>query len=194
MDYISGKNRKTLSNDPYILSIYELREMIRRNNLDIEETKHVTDLVKSGHDCNRNGMDVKRLKKEDCRTQIYKDILYQDRKTDGFIMTYPHGTVISQGSHNSYYRGEKQIYASSVPSLYRFFEGRSDEERILYGFVADMRVAEFQIFLNKLEIVQLWQREYGTVLYEPLAQHYGLETRWLDITSDLEVALFFCNM
>jgi hypothetical protein len=29
------------------------------------------------------------------------------------------------------------------------------------------------------------------LLYEQLAQHYGLETMWLDITSDFEVALFF---
>lgn len=40
---------------------------------------------------------------------------------------------------------------------------------------------------------QFWMQNYGSVLFEPLAQHYGLETEWLDITSDLEVALFFAT-
>ena len=35
--------------------------------------------------------------------------------------------------------------------------------------------------------------KYGDVLYDLLAQHYGLETGWLDITSDFNVALFFAT-
>ena len=32
---------------------------------------------------------------------------------------------------------------------------------------------------------------YCDVIYEVLAQHYGLETGWLDITNDFKIALFF---
>lgn len=54
-----------------------------------------------------------------------------------------------------------------------------------------MRIAEFKSFISEFDIVKNWQ--YGDVLYEPLAQHYGLETEWLDITNDFNVALFFAT-
>ncbi len=54
-----------------------------------------------------------------------------------------------------------------------------------------MRIAEFSFFLQKFQHVQTWRD--GDVLYEPLAQHYGLETGWLDITSDFNTALFFAT-
>ena len=53
------------------------------------------------------------------------------------------------------------------------------------------RAAEFSFFLHKFQHVQNWKD--SDVLYEPLAQHYGLETGWLDITSDFNTALFFAT-
>jgi hypothetical protein len=61
----------------------------------------------------------------------------------------------------------------------------------LYRLVADMRIAEFSFLLNKLEHVQNWNA--CDVFYEVLAQHYGIESGWLDITSDFNVALFFAT-
>lgn len=52
-----------------------------------------------------------------------------------------------------------------------------------------MRIYEFSCLLNKFQHVQNW--DYCDVLFEALAQHYGLETSWLDITSDFKIALFF---
>lgn len=102
--------------------------------------------------------------------------------------------MISQGERNGYYRGENQIYPKSQSSLYRSLEKLSSEkDKQLYRLVADMRIAEFGIYLCHLEIVQFWSKNYGTVLFEPLAQHYGLETEWLDITNDFNVALFFAT-
>ena len=71
------------------------------------------------------------------------------------------------------------------------FSSREDKE--LYRFIANMRIAEFGILLCRLGIVQFWVQNYGSVLLEPLAQHYGLETEWMDITSDFDVALFFAT-
>ena len=56
-----------------------------------------------------------------------------------------------------------------------------------------MRIFEFQLFISQFDIVKKWEYQYSNVLYELLAQHYGLETLWMDITSDLEVALFFAT-
>ena len=192
MDYITLKIRKKLTNEPYTLSLTELREMMRQNYWDIEETKNVTESTKRGetyYNDDHPGFE----KISDDEMAFFKEVLYRDRKTDGFIMQYPHGTVICQGTHNSYYRGENQSYDSTLPSLSRSLKKLTDDEKKIYRFVADMRIAEFQNFLNKLRIVQFWKENYGTVLYEPLAQHYGIETEWLDVTSDLDVALFFAT-
>lgn len=109
-------------------------------------------------------------------------------------MKYQHGVVISQGERNSYYRGENQIFSKSQPSLFRSLEKfTTHEDQELYRFIANMRIAEFRIFLCRLGIVQFWLNNYGSVLFEALAQHYGLETEWLDITSDFDVALFFAT-
>ncbi len=52
-----------------------------------------------------------------------------------------------------------------------------------------MRIYEFKSLIYCFEHVKNWN--YCDVLYEPLAQHYGIETCWLDITNDFNVALFF---
>ena len=192
MDYITSKVRKTLTNEPYILSVSELRDMMRQNQHDVEETRYVTESTNRGESYYYDGRPGDG-KVKDARLAFFKEVTYRDRKTDGYTVQYPHGRTIRQGARNSYYRGENQIYESSQPSLFRTLDKLSEYEKILYRFVSRMRIAEFQIFLNKLGIVRFWQANYGTVLYEPLAQHYGLETRWLDITSDLDVALFFAT-
>lgn len=92
----------------------------------------------------------------------------------------------------NYYRGENQIYQNSIPSLLRRLnQFSSEKDKALYRIVADMRIAEFKHLIDKFDHVKNWN--YGDVLYELLAQHYGLETGWLDITSDFRVALFFAT-
>ncbi|PNV63476.1 hypothetical protein C0033_02085 [Clostridium sp. chh4-2] len=127
---------------------------------------------------------------EDFNTAMYKEYLYRDPKTSGMRIEYPHGVVIQQSRRRNFYRGENQIYPSSVPSLLRRLrEYDNTKQQELYRLVADMRVYEFGKLLNCFDHVKNWKR--SDVLYEPLAQHYGLETCWLDITSDFDVALFF---
>ena len=121
---------------------------------------------------------------------IYKEFAQRGAMTAGVQIYYPHGVVIEQSLRRNYYRGENQIYPSSVPTLLRTlrkYNGR--EEKELYRMISDMRIYEFSCLLRQFQHVQNW--EYGDVLYEALAQHYGLETAWLDITSDFNVALFF---
>ena len=195
MEYLSESRRsdKTLPNEPLIISMKDIMQMHRQNEMDAAECRAVTASSDRGEsyfaDDGRPGED-----KVNPQLAMYKEILYRDRKTAGFMMPYPHGLVISQGERNSYYRGENQIFSKSQPSLYRSLDKfTSQEDKELYRFIANMRIAEFRIFLCRLEIVQYWLDCYGSVLFEPLAQHYGLETEWLDITSDFDVALFFAT-
>lgn len=160
MNYITSKVRKMLTNDPYVLSSSELRDMMRQNQYDVAETQHVTESSKRGESYYEDGRPGDG-KISDERLAFYKEVLYRDRKTDGFIMQYPHGTIIAQGTRNSYYRGENQIYESSQPSLFRSLDKLSEDEKQLYRFVSRMRIAEFQIFLNNLGIVRFWRANYG---------------------------------
>lgn len=193
MNYITEKRNNILSNEPYELTYSDLKNMIAQNERDKQECKHVTESSYRGESYYANDGHPGNEKIDNFHMAMFKEILYRDAKTDGFMMEYPHGIIINQGQRNSYYRGENQIFQKSQPTLYRMLEKLSDENKNVYKFVASMRIAEFQIFLNKLGIVQFWQENYGTVLFEPLAQHYGIETKWLDITSDFDVAMFFAT-
>ncbi len=194
MEYLSSRRSNMLSNEPLIISIEDIKTMHLQNEMDASECRAVTESSNRGEsyyaDDGRPGVE----KINNFQMAFFKEVLYRDRKTDGFMMEYPHGVVISQGERNSYYRGENQIFTKSQPSLYRTldkFEMQQDKE--LYRFIANMRIAEFGIFLCRLGIVQFWLNNSGSVLFEPLAQHYGFETEWLDITSDFDVALFFAT-
>lgn len=194
MNYITERRSTTLSNEPYEISYKDIQQIYQQNRRDLEECKQVTESTYRGESYyagdGRPGND----KVGDFRMAFFKEVLYRDMKTAGYMMQYPHGVVIGQGRTNSFYRGENQIFAKSQSTLYRSLEKfNTDEEKKLYRFVFKMRIAEFGIFLCRLGIVQFWLRNYGDVLFEPLAQHYGLETEWLDITSDFNVALFFAT-
>lgn len=123
------------------------------------------------------------------------DIL-KDSQREGCIMNYPYGTVVRQAERSHYYRGEKQIYTKSVSTLHRSLAVKdfdTDIKRQLYKLIADMRVHQFGSLLFNFSHVQNWQNDYGDVLIEPIAQHYGFETRWLDITNDFLTAMFFAT-
>lgn len=192
MNYISAKKRDELSNEPYFIDSYTLNAMLIQNEQDKAECRAVTASSYQGEsyfaDNKRPGSDPPTNQ----RAQIYKEALYSDMKTDGFFIAHPHGNILQQGERNHFYRGENQVHTRSVPNLQRRLDKlTSEDHRVIYKFVADMRILEFRFFISQFDIVKKWEAQYSDVLYELLAQHYGLETLWMDITSDFEVALFF---
>ena len=161
----------------------QIEEQARINREEIQENQRVTASSYAGE--NYYGQ-------YDFHVALNREYLYRDKKTDGMRVQYPHGVIIQQAMRRHYYRGENRIYTESCPALYRTVKGYPDiESRELYRMVADMRIAEFSKMLQEFQHVQNW--DISDVLYEALAQHYGLETNWLDITSDFMVALFFAT-
>ena len=81
------------------------------------------------------------------------------------------------------YRGQGQFYGKCLPSLYR--QELTDDEI----FVEYVRIAEFRLFLEQFEITQRFQENGYVVDYIGLAQHYGLKTDVLDVTSDINISM-----
>ncbi len=194
MNYITERRSHTLSNEPFEITHDDIQILYCENLKDRMECQRVTESSRRGESYYTGDHSPGEEKEKDFLAAFFKEVLYRDAKTCGFTMQYPHGTVISQGRRNHYYRGENQIYPKSHASLHRSLEKLSTEkERQLYRLVTDMRIEAFGAFLRHLAIVQFWEEHYSDILIEPLAQHYGLETKWLDITNDFEVALFFAT-
>lgn len=125
------------------------------------------------------------------RHEFYREVL-NDMYTDGFVESTPFGRIIRQAQRRFFYRGEKKIYDATQPSLCRRLSNISDpEERRVEKFVAQMRVADFLELILQFEHLKEFQEYEVDILYEQIAQHYGFETQFLDITSDFAVALFF---
>ena len=80
----------------------------------------------------------------------------------------------------------------SRPSLFRKLSKDSFNAQVdtILGMV---RIIDFSLWLNQLSFVKNWP--YGDVFHGAIAQHYGIPTNCMDVTSDLETALFFacCN-
>lgn len=173
-----------LDNTVYDIDENYLKKMLDDNARELKESVQLTNSSYKGESY-YNFM-------PDFHMAFDKEILERDQRTAGMKVQYPHGIMIRQPALRNYYRGENQIYQNSIPSLLRKLnQFSSEKDKALYRIVADMRIAEFKHLIDKFDHVKNWN--YGDVLYELLAQHYGLETGWLDITSDFRVALFFAT-
>ena len=86
------------------------------------------------------------------------------------------------------YRGQNEEFDPCVPTIYR--EDPNDAQ----VFLQRMRLVQFQRLLKSHPVVtRFFERHHFLVNAEGLAQHYGLKTEVLDLTSNLDVALFFAT-
>jgi len=178
------KNHRTITK-------YDILSMLKQNEEDCILTEQMRMSRNESYNPCPNGWN---------RHDFYREV-FSDEYIDGFLMSYPHGRVIKQAERSFHYRGENQIFKSSKATLYRKLNEIDDKENALVEeFVAYMRIADFLWLLLNFEHTQAFislqlslnDNLFGVdLLYEQLAQHYGFETTWLDLTSDFEVALFF---
>ena len=119
---------------------------------------------------------------------------FRMKNTSGTITDFPFGQkMITFDSTRHFFRGEKQIYAKSIPTLNRKLDNKSIEDQELYRAIANLRIEAFSRFLWNFKVVPFWEATLSDVNYKALAQHYGFETHLLDLTNDFNVALFFAT-
>lgn len=83
---------------------------------------------------------------------------------------------------NVYLRGQHELYDTLIPSIFRNVSrvgGFTNRNRHIGQFVKSC--AQKMTFISELD----------EIVREPLLQHYGIGTRWIDLVDNLWVALWF---
>lgn len=106
----------------------------------------------------------------------------------GHIIRHNGRDMFSMGYVRNFFRGENAYNVRCEPSMFRKQStdpAIAKKEKIVHV----LRMAEFGLWLNSLSFVQQWP--FGDVFHGAIAQHYGVPTNGIDITSDLKTAMFF---
>ena len=109
----------------------------------------------------------------------------------GMQLTFPNtkAMAMTQRKGRCFYRGENAFYKSSKAGCYR---GKLWSELREPGWdyvLWKLRLYECFHFFDNFDVVKHWK--LSDINYMALAQHYGLRTQLLDITTNLKTALFF---
>lgn len=90
---------------------------------------------------------------------------------------------INQNNEKIYFRGQTTLYKKLLPSLYRLCESDKAIER------RNSKIGNI-IKDTKTRVPML--KDVDNKIVEPLLQHYGIKTRWIDLVDNLWIALTFC--
>lgn len=130
---------------------------------------------------------IRSAAKEHFKTiELLTDGLFDSLRDGHYIRTPERGEILSQGYVRYYFRGENVYNASTHAS---FFRGLSADSREHYKLLLPraIRLAQFLLWLDSLHYI----KEDGDFMKTAIAQHYGIYTNFVDVTSDLNAALFF---
>jgi hypothetical protein len=120
------------------------------------------------------------------RGELYRDLLFN--KSEKFRpTTMPDGTtrLVPDNQQMFLYRGQTQYHPHCTPALYRNNPSEIDI------FLARLQTVELEMVLRHHPAVQDLIKDGYHVNFLGLAQHYGIETELLDLTSDYWTAAFF---
>lgn len=104
----------------------------------------------------------------------------------------PHALVMAAGylkfnlaktqSEGIYFRGQRKLYGTLTPTLYRglTLQKAQDKKHKAVSDLIDKFRASGSIF-----------KSFGEYAHEPLLQHYGISTTWIDLVDNVWIALWF---
>ncbi len=107
MNYLFEK----LDNTIHDITEKQVKELWEDNRKEAAESRRMTEASYRGENYYE--------KIKDFNAAFLMEITYRDSKTSGMKVYYPHGVVIEQANRRNYFRGENQIYPSSIPKLLR---------------------------------------------------------------------------
>lgn len=83
------------------------------------------------------------------------------------------------------FRGQQEFHTNCYPTLYR---GEKSADEL---FLQRLKLAEFELFISQFPSVEFFRKNRYEVDTVGLAQHYLIDTEILDLTSSIDVAMFF---
>lgn len=146
---------------------------------------HLVDLSSSTEEENQVIIDSV-MQKQNIVTLMVETMLSGIR--DHHIINVDGRNMCSKGYARFFYRGENAYYGQSRPSLFRKLPD-DPMEKDLYMLLGAVRIIDFSLWLCKLSFVKKWP--YGDIFHSAIAQHYGIPTNGVDLSTDLRTAIFF---
>lgn len=151
---------------------------------------HVCDLFFSAEELeNELGLKLEqRLREKSNLVMVMVNTMLDGMRRGQIIQSSDGRDVFSLGYARNLWRGENRFYGSSKAALFRN-RPIDKEEGELHDLIGMMKVIEFSYWLKSLDFVRTWP--YGDPFHGAIAQHYGIPTNAIDVSSDLKTALFF---
>ena len=111
---------------------------------------------------------------------------------DVFHVDDPHALVMAAGylkfklgkeyGEGVYFRGQRKLYSTLEPTLYR---------GVLSAGTRDTRGKRLSETIKAFRSAGGIFASFGNHVHEPLLQHYGISTTWVDLVDNIWVALWF---
>lgn len=115
-----------------------------------------------------------------------------DSGVDVFHVDEPHALVMAAGylkfrlskdaGEGVYFRGQRRLYGAISPTLYRGLASQKAQ---------DNRHTALSALIDNFRTSGAIFSTFGTYAHEPLLQHYGIATSWIDLVDNVWVALWF---
>lgn len=95
---------------------------------------------------------------------------------------------LAKGGKRVLFRGQPKLYGGLIPSLFRGLNGIA-----LNPHTLRTRQKTLEDLIDTASQQQAFLRETPEEAKEPLFQHYGLNTPWLDVVDNVWIALWFAT-
>ena len=103
---------------------------------------------------------------------------------NGHALTRASGYLkfLRKRTRNVLFRGQDKLHGTLEPGLYR---------RVKQQATMNKRNALLNTYISMSVENEAFIDETPTYSYEPLLQHYGVRTKWLDVVDNIWIALWF---
>lgn len=144
---------------------------------------------------------LQEVKSKIYEAKLKRDFLHEMTPANSYLLKQK-----GEGSFEAVYtgRGEEKCLIPEVGTLHFLYRGQNRESVPCLPSIYRNNPSEAQIFLNRMRLVsfkhllnshpvvsEFFNKHNFKINTEGLAQHYGIRTSVLDLTSNLDIALFF---